>query len=155
MSMTITSSIPGRIRVRDNRLAIAAEACQITGMLKMLPGITKVSVNQRTASLLVQYNQASGVEELLRTHLGLHQPGKAAKSSPRQSSPNKKISSCLAAADLPITYRQFLNYGMMATFAVSGIGIALHYRKLHALAGFLFFGLSGLHMYNKRRTLFV
>jgi hypothetical protein len=155
MSMTITSYLPGRIRVRDNRFTIAAEAGQITGLLKNLHGITGISVNSRTASLLVQYDPASGVEELLRTQLGLPQAARNVKPVQRRHSSGKKQVACLSVNDIPVTYRQFLNYGMMATFAVSGIGIALHYRKLHALAGFLFFGLSGLHMYNKRRTLFV
>ncbi len=155
MSATITSYIPGRIRVQDNRLADASEAGQTSGMLQMLPGVTKVSVNQRTASLLVQYDQTSGVEELLRTRLGLPQAGKNLKPQHTRHSSGIKQAAPLSANNIPVTYRQFLNYGMMATFAVSSIGIALHYRKLHALAGFLFFGLSGLHMYNKRRTLFV
>lgn len=155
MSATITSYIPGRIRVQDNRLTNASKAGQTSSMLQMLPGVTKVSVNQHTASLLVQYDPASGVEELLRTQLGLPQAGRNVKPVQKRHSSGKKQTARLSANDIPFTYRQFLNYGMMATFAVSGIGIALHYRKLHALAGFLFFGLSGLHMYNKRRTLFV
>lgn len=155
MSATITSFIPGRIRVQDSRLTNASEAGQTSGMLQMLPGVRKVSVNQRTASLLVQYDPASGIEELLRNSLGLPQAAKNVK--PRQkrpSSPKKQVAR-LSTNTIPVTYRQFLNYGMMLTFAASGIGIALHYRRLHAAAGFLFFGLSGLHMYNKRRTLFV
>lgn len=155
MSTTITSYIPGRIRVRDNRLANAAEAEQITTMLKMLPGIRCVTLNQRTSSLLVQYDPTSGAEKLLKSYAGLEAQIKATRPAPKRRIPDPKKTVLPAVADLPVTYRQFLNYGMMATFAVSGIGIALHYRKLHALAGFLFFGLSGLHMYNKRRTLFV
>lgn len=153
--MTITSFIPGRIRVQDNRLGNAAEAVQITDGLKLLPGITGISVNHRTASLLVQYDPASGIEELLRNSLGLPQAAKNVKPRQKRPSSPKKQAARLSANAVPVTYRQFLNYGMMLTFAASGIGIALHYRKLHAAAGFLFFGLSGLHMYNKRRTLFV
>lgn len=153
--MTITSYIPGRIRVRDNRLADAAAAEQIIAMVKLLPGIRGISVNHRTASLLVQYDPASGAEALLRSHAGIEAPDTPVKPAAGRRKPGKKKNCCITAGDFPITYRQFLNYGMMAAFAASGIGIALHYRKLHAAAGFLFFGLSGLHMYNKRRTLFV
>lgn len=153
--MTIISSIPGRIRVRDSRLADAAEAGQLTSRLKLLPGITGISVNHRTASLLVQYDPASGVEALLRRYAGIEPVDPPVKPAASRKIPGKHKSSCITAGDLPITYRQFLNYGMMVAFAASGIGIALHYRKLHAAAGLLFFGLNGLHMYNKRRTLFV
>lgn len=151
--MTIISHVPGRIRIRDARLTDTAEAHRITGLLQSLPGITHVSVNRRTAGLLVQYDPASGAEELLRDSVGLPEsvagaPVMAPKSEGKRRRP------CPAAAGLPFSYRQFLNYGMMAACAASGIGIALHYRKLHAAAGFLFFGLSGLHMYDKRKTLF-
>lgn len=153
--MTITSYIPGRIRVRDSRLANAAEAAQITAMVTLLPGIRGISVNHRTASLLVQYDPASGVETLLRSYAGIEPQDTPVKPAASRRKYGKKKSFCIRAGDLPITYRQFLNYGMMVAFAASGIGIALHYRKLHAAAGLLFFGLSGLHMYNKRRTLFI
>lgn len=154
MSMTITSYLPGRMRVRDNRLTCVSEANRITDLLKDLPGITGINVNNRTASLLVQYDPASGVEALLRSYAGIKPVDPPVKPAASRKRPGNKKSSCIIAGDLPVTYRQFLNYGMMAAFAGSGIGIALHYRKLHAAAGFLFLGLSGLHMYNKRRTLF-
>ncbi len=63
--MNIISYIPGRIRFRDNSLAQAEKADQITALFKSFSGITAVSVNMKTASLLVQYDPASGVEELL------------------------------------------------------------------------------------------
>lgn len=153
--MTITSYIPGRIRVRDSRLANTAEAEQITAMVKLLPGIRGINVNHRTASLLVQYDPTSGVETLLCSYAGIEPHDTPVKPAASRRKPGEKKSFCIKTGDMHITYRQFLNYGMMVAFAASGIGIALHYRKLHATAGFLFFGLSGLHMYNKRRTLFV
>jgi len=154
--MTIISKIPGRIRLRDEHLTGAAYAEQMRNRLLAVSGVTSVEINRRTASLLVQYGPtASDVEDLLNSYAGLPQAKVAAKAATKQRSTAKKHTGGIVSGDLPCTYRQFLNYSMMATCAVSGIGIAMHYRKLHALAGFLFFGLSGLHMYNKRKTLFI
>lgn len=151
--MIITSYIPGRIRVQDERFANRADTEPLISILKQLSGINNIVLNHRTSSMLIQYNPASGVEELLKSHCDLvnaEEPVKLAKK--QHVSSRKKCNS--SASCLPFSYRQFLNYSMMITFAASGWGIAVHYRKLHKVAGFLFFGLSGLHMYNKRRTLF-
>lgn len=151
--MTITSYIPGRIRVRDERLANKADTEPLISILKQLPGINNIVLNHRTSSMLIQYDPASGVEDLLKSHCDLMDAGEPVKSAKKQPlSSRKKCNS--TASCLPFSYRQFLNYGMMITFAASGWGVAIHYRKLHKVAGFLFFGLSGLHMYNKRKTLF-
>ncbi len=152
--MTITSYIPGRVRIRDERLADGADAESLSNMLKQLPGIINITTNHRTSSMLIKYDPASGVEKLLQSHCDLVNTEDPARPTKKQHSCSRKKSSSSANC-LPFSYRQFLNYGMMITFAASGLGIVLHYRKLHKAAGFLFFGLSALHMYNKRRTLFV
>ena len=152
--MTIISNIPGRIRLRDERLTDAVYTEQIRSRLLALPEVTGAEVNQRTASLLVTYSPTPVVEEHLRNALHLPEPLKPAQ-KPATGSRTRPGKSGKKTACLPFTQRQILNYGMMITFAASGIGIALHYKKLHALAGFLFFGISSLHMYDKRKTLFV
>ena len=152
--MTIISKIPGRIRLRDERLTGAAFTEQLRNRLLAVPGVSGVEMNQRTASLLVTYPPGSEVEALLQSCLHLTEPVKT-KQMQSTGSRTKTGKSVKKASSLPFTQRQILNYGMMVTFAASGIGIALHYKKLHALAGFLFIAIGGLHMYDKRRTLFI
>jgi cation transport ATPase len=152
--MAITSYLPGRIRLQDQRLAQSSEADRIRSMLLALPGIKEATVNRRNASMLVTYNPLSGVEELLRNNNYLADRAESTKLKP-VSSRGKSRKQAKKGSPLPFTGRQFLNYGMMITFAASGIGIALHYKKLHALAGFLFIGIGSLHMYDKRKTLFI
>lgn len=152
--MAITSYLPGRIRLQDQRLAQSSEADRIRSMLLTLPGIKEATVNRRNASMLVTYHPASGVEELLRNNGYLADRAETAPLKP-VSSRGKCRKQAQKGALLPFTGRQILNYGMMITFAASGIGIALHYKKLHALAGFLFIGIGSLHMYDKRKTLFI
>lgn len=146
--MTITSNIPGRIRIRDQRLTRVDQAEEIRNDLLAMNGVTEVTVGIRTGSLLIVYSAASlqGIMALLN---GLF--GAAEESS----------SSCdcsFRAVDFPALgakmRKNAVNSGMLASLLISMIGIMVGLKKLHVAAGILFLGIFGIHIFERRRAMF-
>ena len=146
--MIITSDIPGRIRIRDQRLTRVDQAEEIRNDLLAMNGVTEVTVGIRTGSLLIVYSAASlqGIMALLN---GLF--GAAEESS----------SSCdcsFRAVDFPALgakmRKNAVNSGMLASLLISMIGIMVGLKKLHVAAGILFLGIFGIHIFERRRAMF-
>jgi len=57
--MIITSTIPGRIRIRDQRLTSTGQAEQIRTDLLTMHGVHDVTIASRTGSLLIIYTAAT------------------------------------------------------------------------------------------------
>lgn len=148
--MTITSNIPGRIRVRDQRLTRAEVAEQIrTGLLAM-NGVTEVTVGIRTGSLLVTYSTAQpclqGIMEFFSAKLGEEvDNGSSCGCSLR-------IKNVLTSG-APLR-RNAVNYGMLASLLTSMVGILVGLKKLHYAAGALFLAFFGIHLFERRRAMF-
>lgn len=149
--MTITSYLPGRVRVRDQSLTNHRRASELHAILTLLPGVRSVSVNHRSGSMLVTYDPQHPMERQLRELLNATDgtPGSTVTNRRTIHRPPKKRTGYAPSK------RKLLNYGMMITMVLTGAGAALHMKKLHALAGFLFMGIAGLHMVDKQNTLFV
>lgn len=148
--MTITSKIPGRIRIRDQHLTRADRAEQVRTDLLAMNGVTEVTVGIRTGSLLIIYSTAhsclQGIMELLT---GLF--GTAEESS--DSSGCSFRAADLLAPGAPMR-RNAVNLGMLASLLTSMVGIMVGLKKLHVAAGILFLAIFGVHVFERRRVMF-
>jgi len=148
--MTITSNIPGRIRIRDQRLTRVDQAEEIRNDLLAMNGVAEVTVAPRTGSLLIIYSAAhSSAQAIMALLTGLF--GAAEESS----------SSCdcsFRAVDFPALgakmRKNAVNSGMLASLLISMIGIMVGLKKLHVAAGILFLGIFGIHIFERRRAMF-
>jgi heavy-metal-associated domain-containing protein len=150
MDMTVTSKIPGRIRIRDQRLTRADRAEQVRSDLLAMNGVTEVTVGIRTGSLLIIYSTAlsslQGIMEYLTGLFGVTEES------------DDSCECSFRAADLlapgaPLR-RNAVNYGMLASLLISMVGIMIGLKKLHYAAGVLFLGFFGIHIFERRRAMF-
>ena len=146
--MIITSDIPGRIRIRDQRLTRVDQAEEIRNDLLAMNGVTEVTVGIRTGSLLIVYSAASlqGIMALLNGLFG------AAEES------SNSCDCSFRAVDFPALgakmRKNAVNSGMLASLLISMIGIMVGLKKLHVAAGILFLGIFGIHIFERRRAMF-
>jgi hypothetical protein len=135
----IASFVEGRIRLRDEKLKNKAVVDEIRKRAAQLRGISDVSINQRTGSLLIFYDRA-----VLRLEQALHileDYLDAAKTECRKYA-------------VSITNRKIVNPGMLASLALSMFGAALDIAALHITAGIVFLGFLGLHIFRYKNMLF-
>lgn len=148
--MTITSNIPGRIRITDQRLTRADRAEQLRSELLAMNGVTEVTINVRTGSLLVVYSAAQsclqGIMELITGMFG------AAEESAGSCGCSFRAAEMLAPG-APMR-RKAVNYGMLASLLASMVGIVVGLKKLHYAAGFIFLAFFGIHVFERRRAMF-
>lgn len=145
--MTIVSNIPGRLRVRDQRLTGADKAKQVHDGLLALDGVTEVTVGLRTGSLLIVHSAApscvQGIMDLLTGMFGPEEEnGYTAGGYPFRPSGLVKLPG------------NELNFGMLAALLASMAGITIGPKKLHYAAGVLFLALSAIHLFERRRAMF-
>jgi len=148
--MTIISTIPGRLRIRDQRLTRADRAEQVRNDLLAVNGVTEVTVGFRTGSLLIVYSIAHsclpGIMELLTGAFG---PEKENDGSCECS---YRIANMMKPG--APSRRNALNLGMLSALLASMAGIAIGPKKLHYAAGVLFLAFSGIHLFEKRHAMF-
>lgn len=160
--MVIASCIDGRLRVRDDLLRNTAAAEAVRRALLAVPGIREVSTNPRAGSLLVLFQQAQTtlgkITDLLNRYL---LPEKSAPTSfPRRSVPERRshdrrtLPTRRSEIALGIR-RRAVNLGMLAMLLVSMAGAVLDAKSLHIISGVLFLGIFAIHLFDKRRSLFV
>lgn len=150
--MLIASCFDGRIRIRDQRLTqkgVADVACEV---LSAIPGISQVTINGRTGSLLIIYSAAvAKLQDIMETITGLF--------GVEQESPKarfgKEIPFVSGKQALGLSVRKAaVNMGMLASLLTSMIGILFGLKKLHVAAGILFLAFFGIHFFERRRTIF-
>jgi hypothetical protein len=135
----IASFVAGRIRLRDEKLKNRAVVAEIQKRAAQLKGISDVSINQRTGSLLIFYDRV-----VLRLEQVLHILADyldAAKTECRKYA-------------FSITNRKIVNLGMLASLAVSMFGAVLDIAVLHITAGIIFLGFLGLHIFRYKNMFF-
>lgn len=149
--MLITSCIDGRIRVRDGLLRDLALAGSLSRLLLNTPGVREVSANPRSGSLLIVFQQARitlrQLTALLERFFGSEQPGTPAPKA--QTRPGR-----LRLPGLAAVQRQAVNLGMLASLLVSLLGAVLGAKLLHIISGAIFMAALGVHLFDKRRSLF-
>lgn len=135
----VTSFFKGRLRLRHPALRDAERAETTRLHLAATAGVRAVTVNHRTGSLLLEYDDAVPDAELLAR--GLAGEAREASYRPaRKSGPRR-------------SFHRVLNRTMLAALAgTTGLAVADRTRA-HALAGGLFLVLNALHMYEYRRGL--
>lgn len=147
--MTITSNIPGRMRVRDQSLTRADRAEQVRGGLLAMDGVTEVTVGVRTGSLLIVYSTTQtclqGIMELLTGLFGAgEENGGSCGCSFRAAD--------MLAPGAPMR-KNAVNLGMLASLLISMVGVLIGLKKLHYAVGMLFLGFAGIHVFERRRAL--
>ncbi len=128
----IASFVEGRIRIRDEKLKSISAVSHIERKLSQFKGITDVSINRRSRSLLILYDKAIlKLEQLLHV---LADYLDAAKTECRKYA-------------VSITDRKIVNRAMLASLTLSMFGAAIDITAVHIIAGIVFLGFLGLHLF--------
>ena len=140
----VSSSIPGRIRLRHAALRNPDRLARIERSIGAWPQVRAVSTNAKAGSLLVTYDAAAldandcakrceaAVAELL--------PGQAAPASPRHGSPRVRANRLAKRA-------------MLASLAASMLLAAVGAKRWHIGTGVFFLHALGVHLWVHRRHL--
>lgn len=147
--MIITSIIPGRIRVRDQRLTLGGEAERLRSSLLAMPGVCNVIVAPRTGSLLITCCSATETMQqilaLLTTVFGN-----------AENSRNHNACRCSELFSPPARlHKNTVNLGMIISLLTSLIGVALGAETLHIAAGVLFLATLSVHLFERRRAIYI
>ncbi len=150
MEECIRSVSPGRVRVRHDALKNIEHAEKVQLFLEGKEGVRSAAVNPRTGSLLLEYDPArleplhllAFVEELQQTlNIDFSEKVKKNKDCPL---------SCLWGRGTP---RQLENRGMLLSLGASVACILAGRGTGHAAFGWMFLGLSALHVMRNRKCL--
>ncbi len=147
--MIITSTIPGRIRIRDQRLTSTGQAEQIRTDLLTMHGVHDVTIASRTGSLLIIYTAATETMQQILAFLTTvfgnaedsHIPGACHCS--KLFSPTARL------------HKNAVNLGMIISLLTSLIGIVLGAETLHIAAGVLFLATLSVHLFERRRAILI
>jgi hypothetical protein len=136
--------LPGRIRVRDQRLRDQKRLCELKQQLSKITAITAMQDNVRTGSIVVNFDadaiDITALEALL------------------DSAVDHVLHETLTAP--PISKKQLNRYNKVAMVGSLAASLALtvarkkHWRRWHALTGYLFVASVAAHMVIYRKTLF-
>jgi len=140
----VVSATNGRVRVRHGALKGSSTAGEIRGKLLEMKGVLDVQINRRVGSLLVMYDKAKiSLERILnKVAEVLHVDLAALKS--RMSQANKALTG--------VKGRRYVKRGMLGALGTAMVALVWT-ERYHVVAGGVFLGLLGLHLYQNKRTL--
>lgn len=147
--MIITSIIPGRIRIRDQRLTLGNEAEHLRSSLLAMPDVCGVTVAPRTGSLLITCSSATETMQQILAFLTTAFGGAESSSShgacrgPELFSPTARL------------HKNTVNLGMIISLLTSLAGVALGAETLHIAAGVLFLAALSVHLFERRRAIYI
>lgn len=148
----IASFIDGRIRIRGENLKSQAVINEIKQIAK-IKGITDVSANKRTGSVLILYDIAVfRLEQILNMLSDFLDISDVLADIPAAVSVPQKASRRQISRIVP---NRILNIGMLASLAGSLFGVAVGVKFFHVAAGFLFLGFLAVHIFKYKNMLFV
>lgn len=128
------SYVPGRIRIRLNAPDVLA---QIAALVQNMPGILEATVNQRTGSLLVLFEEhlldRETLEHMMKTYL------------PKEADGRKPSSSI---SNMAIAKR-----GMLSSLGLALVFALLDYEDGHVFSAAMFLSFLGYHVYSYRKRL--
>lgn len=137
----IVSSLPGRIRLRDNALKHPARARRLADALGALPAVASAEANPATGSLLLRFDPAQCPVESLEARVEALLEAELQSARPR----------------LPPSTRVRINraakYGMLASLGASLALAAAGNKRWHAATGLVFVACLGVHLGVHRRHL--
>ncbi len=137
----IVSYIPGRVRLRNDALKSQENIDTLLGLAGTVDGITSITPNLKTGSVLVTYDTAQIDEESLQGIASMMQAMFGESEVP--SSPIKKCAKILdRKKELAM---------LTATFGLT-VGSLFFGRRLHAIAGVAFTALSIKHMVDRKKS---
>lgn len=131
----ISSSIPGRLRLRDDRFRDLTEVERLRQRLADLEGSPAVTANPRTGSVLVTYSPSLVDDVELFTALDEH----ARPAPPRANGSSGPTLRLL----LP---QRALELGIVGSLGVSLGAAVVGLKSVHIAAGVAFVALAGVHI---------
>lgn len=136
----IASAIDGRIRFRSALLRDEREADRIRQKLNAMAGVSHVSANPRTGSLLVEYMPSVLDQQAIVDASGLpaEEPAEQAPVRPRST----------RQRNMRIAKR-----GMLASMAAMLLFAVTDREREHVVAGVAFLAFNAYHQYMYRRRL--
>ena len=142
----IVSSIPGRIRIRDNKLRDQAILDRLKTELLNISVITTLESNRRTGSLLVRFNKNSVAMPSIEAQI--------------DSAVDRVIGNSAASQRL-LSKKNLNRYNKIAMLVLLGtslstLNLAGRKRRIrwHRLTGYLFLANLGVHLFTYRKSLF-
>jgi hypothetical protein len=173
--MEVSSHFEGRVRVRDAGLKQEPLLAKAREALLALPGVSEVEANPRVGSLLVLYSAAvtaaGKILRVLSEILGIEEPAESAvpleEAAGRAGATlGRTLGSTLAktlgkivprvpfAVPALLKKRIVNNIGMLVSLGLSLGAAALYFKKIHILAGIVFVGFFGIHLFERRKMVF-
>ena len=145
----IVSSIRGRIRIRDERLKKMVFADSLKRRLESSEELLDVRINHRVGSMLIIYNPSTTNNKRLFELVGEDIVVKETTGDTSIKRDNKKILSLRMPKGITKAHKKI----MLFSLAASLLGIAFGLKKYHVIAGFIFMGVWGIHLYIHKWTL--
>ena len=133
-----------RLRLRNTKLKDATLVKELSEYLGPFQGVLSIANNIRVGSILIIFNaEETNAEEIIK-HLSTfqnfdHQNWLPQKQKAKQNARNRAM-------------KKFVKMGLVAG-AIGTLGTLTVSKKMHVLAGSLFFSLLSAHLYQNRRTL--
>ncbi len=140
----IASFIDGRVRLRDPALKNTRTLAMVEALVKARPGVLSTTANQRTGSLLVEYDPASISREDL---------SQAAAMLQARFGGGQRDAGQTAGFTLPRISRKTEVRILGAALGLSMLGSVVA-KPLHVAAGILFTLGMARHAYCRRKSLF-
>lgn len=147
--MIITSIIPGRIRIRDRQFYNTAQAERLRSDLLALDGIRDVTLSARTGSLLICCCSAAETMQKIVVFLD-NQPGDLEGATQRTTCRCAELWSSNSRL-----HKNSVNMGMVISLLTSMIGVTLGAETLHIAAGVLFLATLAVHLYERRKAIYI
>jgi hypothetical protein len=141
--MMMVSSLKGRLRLRGRRLKNAATATRAGTALENLPGVTRVTLNQVTGSLLLEYDPTR-LDPTMALKLLAELAPEPERETAAPGSLDRAFQLTPEAAEL---------LTLTGTFIVCVASSALRARKLHLYSGLSLAMLAARHIFKYRRRL--
>lgn len=142
----IVSSIPGRIRIRDNKLRDQTILDRLKTELLNISVITTLESNRRTGSLLVRFSKNSVAMPSIEAHI---------------DSAVDRVIGKPAASQRLLSKKNLNRYNKIAMLVLLGtslstLNLAGRKRRIrwHRLTGYLFLANLGVHLFTYRKSLF-
>lgn len=131
------SYIPGRVRIRLKDDVLLERIAQ---MAQNMPGILETSINPKTGSLLVLYDEHLLDEKNLTKLMETYMP-QAAKLMPNSGKKSKKNT------------MRMVKKGMLASLGLSMTSALLDQEGFHIFTGLFFLGFLSYHIFSYRKRL--
>ena len=141
----VASSVPGRMRLRGERLRDSSVLEQLSGKIARWRHVSAVDANPRTGSLLVHYDAARLKPDVFASRISKAIAGQHRPKAPGASQPP-------AHGGTPrVRINRYAKRGMLISLAASLVLAGAGRKRWHALIGGAFLASLALHLWVHRR----